>query len=60
MNRVLVWKGLCVLEEGATLPLTIGNMHNKAIYQYIFSSLVRKGNLNKRFELQSSLITHIL
>lgn len=28
--------------------------------QYIFSSLVHKGNLNKRFELQSSLILHIL
>lgn len=28
--------------------------------QYIFSSLVHNGNLNKRFELQSRLTQHIL
>ena len=31
MNRVLVWKRLFVLQGGATFPLTIGNIHNKAI-----------------------------
>lgn len=50
----MVWKGLCVGEP--PFHSLWETFITRPFSQYIFPSLVHKGNLNKRFELQSSLI----
>lgn len=52
--------GPCEVQH-ASPPLPVrGPSVRRPFSQYIFSSLVHNGNLNKRFELQSRLTQHIL